>query len=231
MAKIYAMCDEVVGSWPKYKTVCNGLEVDDTRGNPPNIKTLNRWRVETPRGFGFVVHATPETNKALEQASLKGLDALPASFEEHWNATLDRAKAAAAKAILLSPGFDFSPGDISRDLMADLGKKFEGKQILIWDLEGPWSLEGTRSFIEAHGMSYAYDPFLAQRDEIPFTYGDGAFVITERAALRRRFDQFDFEDLIDWTARYNRVFYLFRGRFKWEHAKEMRYVMQDLELL
>ena len=51
-------------------------------------------------------------------------------------------------------------------------------------------------------------------------------MLTERAGLRRKLDQFDMETMIDWAENYDRAFVLLRGRFKWDHAKELRVALE-----
>jgi uncharacterized protein YecE (DUF72 family) len=210
-------------------STCDALEVPIEGKHPPTIKTLNRWRVESPQGFAFVLHVDPTVAGGLLAQSESGKTALTEEILAGWKLTLDRAGALAAKALLLRTPAGFMPGERQRALIQAVSELDRGRKLaLIWEAEGLWDVEHTRTFAEALGLVYAFDPFLADREELPMTSGTACFVLTERASMRRKFDQFDMERLVDWASAYERVFVLLRGRFKWEHARELRHVLQEL---
>lgn len=229
MGKIYYGCDELTRGWEHYFKLCNALEVDITSFDaPPKISTLNSWRVDSPRGFCFVLHADPQVTQGLARLSDRGADSLDAAVREGWEKTLERAHALAAKAILVHTPYEMSPGSVSRGLLEQFAEELAApaKPAVLWQSEGPWQLASTREFARDLGLVYAYDPFMAERDEVPFLHGDACWVLTERAGLRRKFDQFDMERVIDWADNYDRAFVLLHGRFKWDHAKELQVAME-----
>jgi uncharacterized protein YecE (DUF72 family) len=229
MGKIYYGCDELARSWEHYFNVCNALEIDiESFDAPPKVETLNRWRVDSPRGFCFVLDVDPQFTNALAKLGDRGADQLDDAVRQGWEATLERAHALAAKAILIKTPPDFFPGSVSRTLLERVSEQLvsDTKQAVIWESQGPWELKGTREFAEEIGLVYAYDPFIAHREGLGFTHGDTCWVLTERAGLRRKLDQFDMETLIDWTNNYDRAFVLLRGRFKWDHANELRVALE-----
>lgn len=228
MTRYYYGCDEIPQGWKSYYRRCTALELDLAgHEHPPTIKTLNRWRVESPRGFSFVLHLDAGANEALQAAASRGATELGEDFEQGWARTVEQAHALAARAILVKTPLSFGPAAETRALMSALGERArELKQALIWEASGVWGTEATRDWAEEHGIIYAIDPFLAQRDEIAPGKQDGCFILNERAAMRRKFDQYDIEDLLDWSSTYQRVFILLRGRFKWDHARELQYVLE-----
>lgn len=230
MATFYYGTDEVTDGWERYFATCNALEVTHPRQQAPTLKTLNSWRVDSPRGFAFVMHTTPEVADELLRLSDAQRSELSSGLRESWKTTLERAHALAAKAIILETPFEFTPSATSRALMQNFGKlaeQFRGP--VIWESTGVWPVEETRDMAEGLGLAYMLDPFQAREDEVPFTHGDAAFSITERAGLRRHFDGFDFEGLIDASSSYNRAFVLLRGQYKWRHAREFRELLKLAE--
>lgn len=230
MARIYAGHDDITRGWGRLTSRCDLLEVTPEI-LPKTTRTLNRWRVESPRLFAFVLHLDPLATSALTMASAAGRSTLGEDFEKGWDLTMDRAKALAAKAILMPTTFSFSPSEPSRALIAAVAEKARKvKETVIWEATGSWDLETTRDWAESLGLAYAYDPFLAARDGLEFTRKDACFIVTERAGGRRRFDEFDMEDLLRNCSTYDRSYILLRGRHKWHHAHQLHQARRNWDL-
>jgi uncharacterized protein YecE (DUF72 family) len=230
MTKIYYGCDEIKAGWSRYFDLANCFEIRHTV-KTPSIKTLNRWRVDSPKGFAFVIHARPELGRHFADASSRGSGEFTPEMAEEWAATCDRSHAAAAKAILLQTPAEFSPSQHSRrliDTFAEHIKASSPKACVIWEPMGIWTREETLSISAKHGLIPVMDPFMMERDEIAFSGSDACWLLTERAASRRHFDQFDMEQVLDWAGTYDRVFVLFRGRFKRKHLQEFSHVVKPL---
>lgn len=225
--KFYYGCDEVTRGWQHYFEQCNALELTLEPANMPTTKTLNRWRVDSPRGFCFMLHLHPEMIQGLMDSSERQARELSEAVLAGWAKTLEQVKALAAKALLLRTPFDFSPKESNRALIAAVAQLAkEAKLPLIWETEGMWNKETTAQFAQEHHIIYAIDPFIWSRDGLEFGQGDACFILHERAGARRKFDQYDMEELIGFSQGYQRVFVLCRGRFKWDHTRELRYVLE-----
>lgn len=230
MTKIYYGCDEIPRNWKRYFRICNALETDlGQLDNPPKIETLNRWRVESPRGFAFILHADPLLCQELARAADQNEEQLSDELRRAWQHTLDKAQALAARAILIKTPPHFAPGTASRALISAFANELRPSfsRPLIWEAQGIWDTEQTRQWAADLGLTYAYDPFIALREEIGLLSGDGAFILTERAGMRREFDRFDISGLLDQLHSYNRAFFLLRGRFKWNHAHLFLHELSD----
>lgn len=225
MTKIYFGCNEIPRHWDQYFAQCNAVELDLSElDNPPRIKTLNRWRVNSPRGFAFMLHADPAVSSELMKASAKDNAELSDSLRAGWKTTLERAKALAARAIIVRTPPSFAPGQIERALIERFSSQLasEFSRPVIWEARGMWQTETTRPWATDLGLVYAYDPFLAIRDEIGLSVGDGGFILNERAGMRREFDRYDIRGLLDALGSYDRVYVMLRGRFKWQHARHFK---------
>ncbi len=228
MAKIYYGCDEVTKGWSRYFDLCTLLEVPHG-AKPPSVKTLNTWRVDSPKGFCFAIHVTDVFIAELVKAGDSGASTLTEAMREAWNETIERASALAAKAIIFHTPFGFNPSDNTRALIRAIGDELatDAKQVVIWESEGVWPVEESMQLCIDHGLTYMVDPFLLREDDVEPIGPDRAYSITERGGMRRSFDQFDFEDLVDSTTSANRVFALLRGQYKWRHARELQQVLKE----
>jgi hypothetical protein len=220
--KIYFGLDEIEGGWDRYMDRFNLLEVPETK-NPATVETLNRWRVESPRGFAFVLHAPRAFTDELSAIVDRGDDSPTDTLREAWSEVVERSSALAAKAILIETDAEFTPSTRSRALLEKVSEEFGStvKARLIWSSFGLWEPASTRDFAESIGLAYALDPFIHQQEGGTFTHGDGCFVVQERSGSRRYFDQFDFENMLEWGETYDRVFVLLKGRYKSKHAREL----------
>ncbi|RDV39071.1 hypothetical protein DV096_00420 [Bradymonadaceae bacterium TMQ3] len=228
MTKFYYACDPTPGNWGDTFALCNAAEVDLERlENAPKIATLNRWRVDSPKGFGFVLHAPSVVGEALVDGYERDNPELSVTLRDAWTRAAEQAHALAAKALLFSTPLEFRPGSTSRALIAALGNELAANagRPVIWQAEGIWDVEATRAFASDHHLSLAFDPYLAMRDEISLGKGDGAFVLNERAGMRREFDRYDLEELLGEMRSFNRVFLLLRGRFQRKHAELLRDIL------
>lgn len=222
MTKIYFGCDRIPRHWQHYFERCNAIELDlSILDNPPKIETLNRWRVDSPKGFAFILRAHESVEKGLVAAAKTDDHKLSQKARDGWKQTLERAQALAARALLIRTPRAFSPGNGTRAAIRGFAEQFSDdfSRPIIWESQGMWDTESTRELADEIGLTYAYDPFIAVRDEIDLGSGDGAFVLTERAGMRREFDRYDIRGLMDRLGSYNRAYFMLRGRFQWEHAQ------------
>lgn len=230
MTKIYFGCDEIPRNWNRYFALCNAVEIDlEKLENPPKSETLNSWRVQSPKGFAFMLHAQSSLVTSLDGAAEADAEELPDGVHAAWASTMEQANALAARAIILRTPLSFSPGIATRRLIEKFAKELAqpfGRPV-IWEAQGPWDIIGTRQWAADLGLTFAYDPFLALREEIGLLHGDGAFIVNERAGLRREFDRYDISVVLDAMKSYNRAFFLLRGRFKWSHAGFFRDLLKE----
>jgi len=228
--KIYFGCDELERGWEHYFTLCNAFEVVPP-ANPatrPTLKTLNSWRVKSPRGFCFVLHAEPAVVDAAVSAYERDDPTIGDALRAAWAETEERAHALAAKAILLPTPPEFRPSTPSREFLRNVAEELaaETSRRVIWEPSGLWDTTTSRDFAESIGLAYALDPFIAEQEDVGFTHGDACFRVTERAAMRRSFEAYEFERMLSMAEPYDRVFTLLSGRFKFRHLRELSQLVE-----
>lgn len=227
MPKVYYGTDELKTSWEEYYERCNAIQLDlSTFPNEPKPETMNKWRVESPKGFAFILHADVGVRQGFQQ--MAGTDEpdevdLEAHFGAGWEKTMEQADHMAAKAILLRTPGALTPGTANRRLLERFAARFVDPTdlVVLWEPAGLWNIKQTREFAAQVGLTPTYDPFLAHREDLGFEHGDVGFTITERAAMRRQFDIFDFKQMLSWTRNYDRLFVMCRGRHKWAHIDKL----------
>lgn len=229
---IYFGFDEVVYGWPRYFDLCNSFELRNaaTPEDEPTTETLNRWRVESPKGFAWVVHTTAAVNELLVRAYELNRAELDEAMDAAIAETEERAHALAAKAILIATPPELPPSDISRGVLRQLGARMRAKtkRVLIWESSGLWTAEDAQSVAADAGFVYVVDPFMLHAEGVDIGSGAvAAFRITERAAARRQFDGWEMRQLVEWASGFERTFVLLAGRFKIAHAKELSLLLRD----
>ncbi|MFB6263423.1 MAG: DUF72 domain-containing protein [Bradymonadaceae bacterium] len=228
MPKIYYGCSDLEASWEEYFELCNAFELDlRAYDETPTLETLNGWRVESPRGFCYILHADPELTGELARPDAESTD-FSESLASAWERTLDRADALASDAILVQTSERFTPGSANREQLEAFGEQFAAPAdpVVLWEPSGLWTIEQTRETADDAGLVPVYDPFMADREDLDFPPGDVGFAITERAAKRRKFEVFDFERLLEWVSRHDRVFAMLRGRHQFSHAELMKTALE-----
>ena len=102
---IYYGFDEVLYGWSRYFDLCNAFEMRHAHQgeDAPSLATLNKWRVDSPRGFAWVLHADPSFVEALVEAYERNEAAVTDAMREGWRKTQELAHALAAKAMRPDP--------------------------------------------------------------------------------------------------------------------------------
>jgi len=161
----------------EYARLLNCVEIQHTFYQPPQAKTLERWREETPRGFEFTLKAwqliTHEARsptyrrlkKRLSEAEKDeaGFFKPTAVVREAWEVTLACARALKAKTILFQCPASFRP---TGENISNLEKFFSGVERgglnFCWEPRGDWDREVVRGLCKSLDLWHAVDPFDAR---------------------------------------------------------------------
>ncbi len=159
----------------EYAQILSCVEVQQTFYQPPQIKTLERWRAEMPDDFEFVLKAwqliTHEAKSPTYKRLKKKLSETEkeeagyfkptAIVKEAWETTLACANALKAKTILFQCPASFKPYE---ENISNLEKFFSGvkrgKLNFGWEPRGNWDDAVVKSICERFDLWHVVDPFV-----------------------------------------------------------------------
>ncbi|MGI9035250.1 MAG: DUF72 domain-containing protein [Pyrinomonadaceae bacterium] len=158
----------------EYARLFSCVEIQQTFYQPPQIKTLERWRAEMPDKFEFVIKAwqiitheakSPTYNRLKRKLSdaekaEAGYFKPSAIVKEALNVTLACAEALKAKTILFQCPASFKPYAENIENLENFFSNIKrGKLNFAWETRGAWSDEIVKEICERHNLWHAVDPF------------------------------------------------------------------------
>ncbi len=216
------------------------VEVQQTFYDPPQPKTLRRWREEAGRDFIFTMKAwqlithpagSPTYRRlrrplAPEERPLAGLFQATPVVARGWAATLEAARALEAAVVLLQCPASFTPTPAHlRNLEAFLERIGELPFRLAWEPRGDWPEQTIRQICERYGLIHAVDPFA----RLPVTGGIGYFRLHGRTGYAYRYSDADLEELWSRCQGFQEVFVLFNNVSMWEDALRFQQLVERLK--
>jgi len=165
----------------EYARIFSCVEIQQTFYQPPQIKTLERWRAEMPGDFEFTLKAwqlitheakSPTYNRLKKDLSETekeeaGYFKPTAIVKEAWETTLACANALKAKTILFQCPASFKPYE---ENISNLEKFFSGikrgKLNFCWEPRGNWDDAVVKTICERFNLWHVVDPF-AKRTVTP----------------------------------------------------------------
>jgi uncharacterized protein YecE (DUF72 family) len=182
------------------------VEVQETFYQPPELKTLERWRAEVPLEFEFTLKAwqvithpptSPTYRRLREKFSEKEKD-LCGNFqwtevtERAWQRTAASASALRARIVLLQCPASFKPTIENKDNLWRFLRRINRHGFLLaWEPRGQWSEDEIAKLCRECDLIHAVDPFQAA----PVTPGLRYFRLHGRTGYRYRFTESDLADL------------------------------------
>ena len=158
----------------EYAQTFAAVEVQHTFYQPPQIKTLERWRTTVPENFEFALkawqlithEAKSPTYKRLKrkltdaERETAGYFKPTAIVREAWDVTFACAQALRARAILFQCPASFKP---YKENIKNLEKFFSSIErnnlIFAWEPRGDWDAKTVKSICESLDLWHAVDPF------------------------------------------------------------------------
>lgn len=159
---------------PDYAKSLGIVEIQHTFYQPPEIKTLEKWRAEMPEDFEFTVKAwqlithqsksptyrrltmelTPEQREGL--GSFKPTKIVDLG----WETTLASAKALNAATILFQCPASFKPYPENIDNLHRFFERIDRQDLnFVWEPRGGWDADIVAEICEAHDLWHVVDPF------------------------------------------------------------------------
>ncbi len=157
-----------------YYPLLPAVEVQHTFYQPPQIKTLERWRAEAPEGFEFAVkawqlithQASSPTYRRLKREltaeEKEGAGSFRASgiVREAWEVTKACADALEAKSMLFQCPASFKPTKPNINNMRKFfGEVERGGMNFCWEPRGGWPREVVKGLCEELDLWHVVDPF------------------------------------------------------------------------
>jgi uncharacterized protein YecE (DUF72 family) len=158
----------------EYAGMLGAVEVQHTFYQPPQIKTLEKWRTEVPENFEFTLkawqlithEAKSPTYKRLKKTLTETEKAEAGYFKptgivrEAWETTLACARALRAETVLFQCPASFRQ---TAENIKNLEKFFEsverGRLNFAWEPRGEWNAKVVKDICENLGLWHAVDPF------------------------------------------------------------------------
>jgi uncharacterized protein YecE (DUF72 family) len=191
-----------------YARVFSCVEIQHTFYQPPQIKTLARWRKEVPANFEFTLkawqlithNARSPTYRRLKRKLSEiekeeaGYFRTTAIVNEAWETTLASANALKAKTILFQCPASFTP---TEDNLANMERFFcsidRNDLNLCWEPRGNWDRAVIRSICARLRLWHVVDPFMGKTETPDNCY----FRLHGRNGWRYQYETGELEDLAD----------------------------------
>ncbi|MEJ7848914.1 MAG: DUF72 domain-containing protein [Pyrinomonadaceae bacterium] len=191
----------------EYSELLNCVEVQHTFYQPPQVKTLEKWRAELPAEFEFIIKAwqliTHEsssptyrrlkkklTEKQLEES---GFFKSTAIVKEAWETTLACAHALKAKTVLFQcpAKFKQTPENIA-NLRKFMRMADRGNISFAWEPRGQWEDMVVKKLCKDLDLAHVVDPFAKQTVTPERCY----YRLHGRTGWRYTYEDDELEDLI-----------------------------------
>jgi uncharacterized protein YecE (DUF72 family) len=223
-----------------YARVFSCVEIQHTFYQPPQIKTLERWRREVPANFEFTLKAwqlithdarSPtyrRLKRKLSQSEKQeaGYFRTTAIVKEAWEKTLLAAKALEAKTVLFQCPASFTPIE---ENVANMEKFFcsidRNDLNLCWEPRGNWDEEVVRSLCARLGLWHVVDPFVGKTETPDNCY----FRLHGRNGWRYQYETGELEDLADTVLKRKTSYVFFNNSRMIDDALRFCNILNDRE--
>jgi len=220
------------------------VEVQQTFYQPPEPKTLERWRAEAPSDFVFTIKAWQVITHAANSPTYRRLRKLPdpARPEEcggfrwtptvraAWEVTLQAAAILQARVIVFQCPAAFRPTEENARRLVEFIQfaresidRFvaEGRlskpPLLAWEPRGNWSGEQIRSLCQTCGLIHAVDPF----QSLPVTPPPAYFRLHGMPAYSHQYTDEELRQISRWLQEFRSGWCLFNNRTMAEDAQRL----------
>lgn len=221
----------------EYTQLFSCVEIQQTFYQPPQLRTLERWRVEAPAAFEFTLkawqlithEAKSPTYKRLKKQLSDAEKAEAGYFKpstlvrEAWEVTLACAKALKARTILFQcpASFKQTPANIANleQFFSDINR---GKLNLCWEPRGAWDDETVKGICRSLNLWHVVDPFVRKTVTPRRTY----FRLHGRSGWRYKYEEGELEELALMLPENKRSYVFFNNIQMTEDALRFREIIK-----
>ena len=205
------------------------VEVQHTFYQPPQIKTLTRWRETVPDAFEFAIkawqlithEAKSPTYKRLKKTLTEtereeaGYFKPTAIVKEAWEVTLDCAKALRAKTVLFQCPASFKPYQENIENLKQFFTSIERENLnFAWEPRGAWDAKTVKSLCEDLDLWNAVDPF----SKITETPDRCYYRLHGRTGFRYKYEEDELTELAAMLPAEQTAYVFFNNRYMLEDA-------------
>lgn len=217
------------------------VEVQQTFYQPPQPKTLGKWRTQVPAEFEFTLKAwqliTHESSsptyrrlrdKLTEQQRREvGAFRVNSTVMAAWHRTLACARALGSRVVLFQCPARFTPtGENKSNLRAFFGEVMRVLRAqpraeeftFVWEPRGEWKPGEVRDLCAELGLLHGVDPY----QQPTTTAGLGYFRLHGRTGYRYRYTDDDLAHLLEWARAFLRCYVLFNNLSMLEDARRFQ---------
>ena len=217
------------------------VEVQQTFYQPPQVKTLERWRADAPPDFEFTLkawqlithEARSPTYRRLKRELTEGEKAEAGSFRptaivrEAWETTLACATALQATRLLFQCPSSFTP---TREHVRDLREFFARIErprglVYLWEPRGSWPEELVRELCGELDLTHVVDPFVARTVTPERCY----YRLHGRTGWRYQYEDDELAELITMLPRAGVSYVLFNNVRMLEDAARFQELVRERE--
>lgn len=213
----------------EYAQQLPAVEVQHTFYQPPQIKTLERWRASVPDDFEFAIKAWQLITHAGKSPTYKRLKKTltetereeagyfrpTAIVEEAWQTTFDCAKALQAKIVLFQCPASFKP---YKENIKNLEKFFStverGGLNFAWEPRGDWDAKIVKSLCNDLDLWHAVDPFSKPTETPDRCY----YRLHGRTGFRYQYEADELTELAQMLPADRTAYVFFNNRYMLEDA-------------
>ncbi|HEX8287210.1 MAG TPA: DUF72 domain-containing protein [Pyrinomonadaceae bacterium] len=223
----------------KYAEILSCVEIQHTFYQPPQIKTLERWRAEMPADFEFAIKAwqliTHEAKSPTYKRLKKSLTEIEkqetgyfkptAIVKEAWETTWACAEALKAKTILFQCPASFKP---YAENIENLRKFFSGvkrgKLNFAWEPRGElWSDTIIKELCDEFDLWHVVDPF----NRITVTPNKCYYRLHGRSGWRYKYEDDELEELATMMPKNKLAYIFFNNIHMMEDALKFKEIIEN----
>lgn len=236
---VHAGCCGFPRSQAEYHGQLGVVEIQQTFYKLPRLDTVQRWRLQAPPGFEFVVKAWqlithPSSSPTYRQPGLLLDGPLEAygSFQPNrhvmdaWTRTRDVALTLKASIVLFQcpPSFEPNAANVT-NLVRFFSQVDRGGMMMAWEVRGDWPVKLVQRLCQEMKLLYAVDPF-AQPDP---SSGTAYFRLNGKTGYGYRFTDRDLGTLRKWCAGRPEAYCLFSNVSMWEDALRLHAMVAEAD--
>ena len=225
---------------PLYATQLNCIEIQHTFYKPPQIKTLEGWRAEMPKGFEFTLKAwqfithvggTPTYKRLKRELTEKEAREVGAfkpteSVDYGWQVTRESAIALGARTILFQCPAKFVQNQTNIKNMRKFFKKVDrGKMNFAWEPRGKtWDDKTILKICSDLDLWHCVDPFVRQTLTPDRCY----YRLHGIGGYRYTYEEGELEELISLLPEDNLSYVFFNNNVMFDDAVRFKGIIEQL---